>query len=278
MEKEKIKKIANSEIKKIIEDDDFDKIIKSLIYRNKNKISFVPLRFQVVSGFLQSLNIKFIKFIESFIAEIIRLEQKFLVSELTQKEIFVFTSVREDKKITEYMSKIKAKSKNNSGEFSQKDFKSLIKLPYLDHEKLKEKEKIQIDLLISDLKKEHYFYFEIKGNDDHDSGKFENINRKLFHNYFGLRRYFIKNDIHFKSITPKIIYFNSVKKKDNNFLGEKINIYRGEEFWNKYTNTDFNELYDVIRDVQTNLETVKYFENIVNKVMTFIEFFEIPKD
>ncbi|WP_241517600.1 HinfI family type II restriction enzyme [Campylobacter blaseri] len=87
--------------------------------------------------------------------------------------------------------------------------------------------KHDIDLIFKD-KNDITYYVEIKYNDDHDTGKFIDINRKFIKTYAYLVRKF--NISSKEKLIPILFYFNNKKMKGNIYIPEKTNIYRGKNF------------------------------------------------
>lgn len=124
--------------------------------------------------------------------------------------------------------------------------------------------KHDIDLLFSD-KKDQIYYVEIKYNDDHDTGKFVDINRKFIKTYAFLTREFKKE------ITPILFYFNNKKMKGNIYLDENLSIYRGERFFKKFLKFDYNELSCKLENFANSKKNINKFNQLYAKIMQINE-------
>lgn len=69
------------------------------------------------------------------------------------------------------------------------------------------------------------YHLEVKYNDDHDTGKFVDINRKFIKTYAYLVREFPN-----AKIEPILFFFNNKKMKGNIYVPENTNIRRGKAF------------------------------------------------
>lgn len=88
-----------------------------------------------------------------------------------------------------------------------------------------------IDLLFKDKKDNKIYYVEIKYNDDHDTGKFIDINRKFLKTYC----YLLNEELGVNTeIIPILFYFNNKIMKGNIYLPEKEVIYRGRRFLSNF--------------------------------------------
>jgi len=95
---------------------------------------------------------------------------------------------------------------------------------------------------------------EIKYNDDHDTGKFMDINRKLLKTYAGLVRYLaVKSKENFK---PILYYFNYHKRYyPSPYLREGIEILRGEELFQKFSlPISYGEVEAKLSELEDRLE------------------------
>ena len=105
---------------------------------------------------------------------------------------------------------------------------------------------------------------EIKYNDDHDTGKFIDINRKLLKTYAYLVR---ELKIYDKNkFRPMLFYFTNKRMKGNIYIPEN-EIYRGSRFFDKYTTIKYSDLENYMLNISENEETIKQFNDMYNKVV-----------
>ena len=125
--------------------------------------------------------------------------------------------------------------------------------------------KHDIDLLFRNKVAGKYYYLEIKYNDDHDTGKFVDINRKFIKTYA-----YLTKELGIKSIdelTPILFFFNNKKMKGNPYIPESTNIRRGEKFFDEYlSNISYKELSDYMTSLSESDEVRKMFDDLYKKV------------
>ena len=122
-----------------------------------------------------------------------------------------------------------------------------------------------VDVLFKDKNENMVYYVEIKYNDDHDTGKFIDINRKLLKTYAYLVRelkIFDKN-----KFRPMLFYFTNKRMKGNIYIPEN-EIYRGKRFFNKYTRIKYEDLENYMLNISENPETIKQFNDMYNRIVT----------
>ncbi|CRX37041.1 / / Type II restriction enzyme HinfI-like protein / 524633:525424 Reverse [Candidatus Hepatoplasma crinochetorum] len=247
---EKLEKIISNNMNDLIESKMELKTFNKKNVNNKNKIHFLPIEFRNLISFMQSINISFGNFIEKLIRDIIKEDKKYNLSDLSGKKIPGIISNEENNAIENYMREKKLNL----------DF--LINVEYKDFLLNTKFRKKDIDLLLYD-NDNNYYLFEIKYLDNHDTGKHENIYKKLFETTFALRRYFEQNKINYKKIEPILYFFNEEKRWKVDYLEENKNLLRGKEFWTKFSNISFEDLKKVFSNISNN-EIIK--NNLKSKV------------
>jgi hypothetical protein len=265
----------NKEVQKLIEDSliellggekEFDKEVKNLIKKHKNKTHFVPIKYRVLGGFLQSLNIKFGNFIEILLTKIINQQESKnseTIKEVSgEKDIELELEKNCERKIDEYI--------NHHEEYSEKEFNELLDIIFKnqnDDNLTFSKETGDVDLILKNDKGE-YYYVELKYNDDHDTGKFKDINRKFLKTFAGLvRKLKIKNKSKF---IPVLYYFNQHIRYNNKYLKEHINIMRSKELFEKLDlDITFQEIDKILLEISEKLE--EDFDNIREKIFTEVK-------
>lgn len=116
-------------------------------------------------------------------------------------------------------------------------------------------------------KKDNTIYLvEIKYNDDHDTGKFVNINRKVIKTYAYIKRFF-PND----KVVPILFYFTNKISKGNIYIPEQSNIYRGSKFFSTFLNIDYNEIDNYFLSISESPEVISSFDNLYHKVIIYDE-------
>ena len=106
-------------------------------------------------------------------------------------------------------------------------------------------------------------YTELKYNDDHDTGKFVDINRKFIKTWAGLAvRYEIKSTA---QILPILYYFNPTKRYGPIYVPSK-NIMRGPQLFDRFLHTAYNEIDGYLEDIGDDPEILEIFDNMYNAV------------
>ena len=264
----------NQELYKLLDDsinellggeEGFDENISKYIKIHEDKTHFVPIKYRVLGGFLQSLNIKFGNFIEILLTKIInnqRIENFEIVKDISGKKN-ISLELEEDceKEIDDYV--------NHPKEYSEKEFNKLLEIMFKNqnNDKLTFTSKVfDIDLFLKNNSGE-YTYVELKYNDDHDTGKFMDINRKFLKTFAGLvRKFRIKNK---DKINPILYYFNQHSRYNNRYLKEHNHIMRSKELFDKLKlDITFEDISNLLLQISEKLEEDfdKIREKIFNKV------------
>ena len=137
---------------------------------------------------MQSMNIQFGNFIETLMALLVANEEKYeIIDHYSGKKSNEFTlSVANDSKIDAYITRCQYETNIDIN----------IEFPRLLQSIVEEQDtrtmtfKHDIDLLFKDKETGIIYYLESKYNDDHDTGKFVDINRKFIKTYAYLCREF----------------------------------------------------------------------------------------
>jgi hypothetical protein len=265
----------HTEIQKLIEESlnellggekEFEKGIKNLIKKHKEKTHFIPIEYRVLGGFLQSLNIKFGNFIEILLTKLIN-QQESKESETLKdisgkKDIVLELEKNCERAIDDYV--------NHHIEYSEKEFNKLIDLIFKnqnDDNLIFSKETGDVDLILKN-KSGEYYYVELKYNDDHDTGKFKDINRKFLKTFAGLvRKLKIKDKSKF---TPILYYFNQHTRYNNKYLKEHVNIMRSKELFSELKlDISFQEIETILLKISENSK--ESFDNMQEKIFKQIK-------
>lgn len=109
-----------------------------------------------------------------------------------------------------------------------------------------------------------YYYVELKYNDDHDTGKFVDINRKFLKTYAGLVKMLGVKDT--KQLKPVLYYLNRKIMKGNIYVPEETHIYRGEKLFKEFLTMEYNELDECLKNVSEDKEIVAIFDELYKKI------------
>lgn len=269
MTNKNIENIISEIVTKIIENSSSDKKLKDLIKKHNEKPHFIPKNYRVFGGLLQSMNIQFGNFIELLMEYLIKNDDKYLVIDKfsgKKKNLFKI-SKKNDELIDNYITNCQTKDEET---FDIKvEFPKLLKslsenkngeMIYLDHD---------IDLLFEDKNTKKVYYLEIKYNDDHDTGKFIDINRKIIKTYAYLLNEFQDRD--YIDIVPILFFFTNKKMKGNIYLPEATNIRRGKKFFEEFLEVEYDMIHNYLTDFSENSENIKKFEDLFEKIKNINE-------
>lgn len=267
MEENVLDKVMKKSIEIMISNAGSDKKINKLKKKHEKKIHFIPIKYRVFGGIMQSMNIQFGNFIEEAIHQILLVnENNKIIEEYSGKRSNKFCiSKKTETLIDQYITDCET---NTYTEEEQKiNYENLL-YRITENEKDETLETINfkhdVDVLFKDNVSGITYYVEIKYNDDHDTGKYIDINRKLLKTYAYLVR---ELKIYDKNkFRPMLFYFTNKRMKGNIYIPEN-EIYRGSRFFDKYTTIKYSDLENYMLNISENEETIKQFNDMYNKVV-----------
>ena len=177
MNSSNVEEIINEAVKNMLINTSNEKKINKLVAKHDKKIHFVPRRYRVFGGILQSLNIQFGNFIEELMSVIISKDKKYeIIEKYSGKKNNKFSISEENEKLIDnYITRCQTENQM----ILDIEFLKLMNDIINDKSSKMITFKHDIDLLFKDKQTDVYYYMEIKYNDDHDTGKFVDINRKF---------------------------------------------------------------------------------------------------
>jgi len=241
--------------------------IRKLHTKHAVKPHFIPKKYRIFNGILQSLNIQFGNYIERLVAEIFTFDKKYeavLGYSGSNKRKFKI-SAKVNRLIDAHIDTMQVASLDERGlEAAYADLiKKIINLREDDSEGVFELQH-DIDLLIQEKTGVKY-YFEIKYNDDHDTGKYIDINRKFIKTYAYLIREFKISDP--SQLRAYLSYFSKKKMKGNIYVPEKSSILRGDKLIEGFSSAKYSDLEEVFSEISENAETLAIFDKLYNQVV-----------
>lgn len=244
-----------------------DAKINKLKTKHEKKIHFIPIKYRVFGGIMQSMNIQFGNFIEEAIHQILLANpNNEILEEYSGKRSNKFKISKETERLIDlYITD--CETHTYSDEQQKENYNRLLE-QIVQNEKNEDLEIIEfkhdVDVLFKDNTSGITYYVEIKYNDDHDTGKFIDINRKLLKTYaYLVRELKIYDKDKFK---PMLFYFTNKRMKGNIYIPEN-EIYRGKRFFEKYTTIKYEDLEKYMLNISENDETIKQFNDMYNKVV-----------
>lgn len=260
---EEVKDIINLAVLKIIEHTSGERKLSSLITKHDVKVHFIPKRYRVFGGLLQSMNIQFGNFIEMLMSLLIANEEKYEINKKysgVKKNNFTLSKVN-DAKIDAYITKCQYESDFNL----EIEFPELLKSIVADKDGELMTFNHDIDVLFTDKETDTIYYLECKYNDDHDTGKFVDICRKFIKTYAFLAKEFNITDS--SKIVPILFYFTNKKMKGNIYIPEKSNIRRGKKFFDDFLHIGYGDVDEYMKNLSESKEVMEMFDNLYRKVM-----------
>lgn len=252
-----LEKIVLNSIDTIIKNTASDKKLEKIRKTHQIKLHFIPIKYRIFGGVLQSMNIQFGNFIEELIRQLVANSGYEILKEFSGKKSNKFKiSPFADTLIDNYITKAQSDTNFNL----QQEFHTLKTSILSDKNGNTIKTNHDIDLLFKD-KKGQIYYIEIKYNDDHDTDKFIALNRKIIKTYAYLVREFGVD------IKPILFYFNNKKMKGNIYLPENECIYRGERFFKEFLKFNYANLQEIFENFAESSENILRFNKLYQDIM-----------
>ncbi|MDR1033724.1 MAG: hypothetical protein LBL41_03010 [Bifidobacteriaceae bacterium] len=259
-----IETLIISTAEKMIDKSCGTKKIKLLTQKHGRKIHFVPKKYRVFGGLLQSMNIQFGNFIEILMTTLVGNEPRYtIVEHYSGKRSNKFTLSQENSRLIDnYITKCQTESDG----YQNKHFNELLQKIQTNRAGMSDTFNHDIDLLFQDNATKQHYFLEIKYNDDHDTGKFVDINRKFIKTYA-----YLSNELQiakYDDLVPILFFFNDKKMKGNIYVPEATNIMRGSTFFDEFlTKVDYSDLSGYMHTLSESKEVVKMFDDLYKKVM-----------
>jgi hypothetical protein len=262
-----VKDIIRNTINDMLQESMSDTNIKQLAEKHSNKVHFIPVRYRILGGILQGLNIKFGNFIEKLIGNIVEIDPDVQVLDDSCKKLTLYFTSRTDALIDSYITE---RQLPNSPDDCTSLFEQLLQNILEVESSVKDNErqgiKKDVDSLFK-IKKGVIVYTELKYNDDHDTGKFVDINRKFIKTWAGLA---VRLKIKEKSeLLPILYYFNSTKRYGPIYTPSK-NIMRGPQLFENFLHTKYSDVDRYLTEIGDDPVITKMFDNVYKKVRYFL--------
>jgi len=258
-----IKQIVRSTILEMLEDSMSSGNIRKMAEKHADKVHFIPIRYRIIGGILQGLNIKFGNFIEQLMSKIVEIDTGVKAMPESGKKIKLFFTYQTDALIDRYITERQLPDSPDdcSGVFSE----LLDKILELEKDAIEEQRQgitKDVDGLFQ-TEDGTMVYTELKYNDDHDTGKFVDINRKFIKTWAGLAvRYRIQSQ---RELSPILYYFNS-KKRYGPIYTPSTNILRGPQLFEKYMHIQYRDVDRYLSEIGDDPAILAIFDKMYNMV------------
>ncbi len=270
---DRVKQIVRSAVEELIDNTISDRSIRESLALHQSKIHFVPTRYRVMGGLLQALNIKFGNFIEKLLALVVENDGYVQAMPSSGKKVFLSMTARTDTLIDQY---ITSRQLPDSPDECDELFGQLVQTIFdIEHSSDSgEKQLIRKDIdALFRARDGQIVYLEVKYNDDHDTGKFVDINRKFLKTYAGLLNHLeITNT---SEIKPILYYFNPTKRWGPIYT-PSTHIYRGPRLFEEYFQIKFADIDQYLRQIGDDERILALFDELYRKVRYEIELGENP--
>lgn len=256
-----VKTVVRAAVEELINSTFADTAIRRSEATHQGKIHFIPVKYRVLSGLLQSLNIKFGNFIEELIALVVENDPSVAALPESRTRPRLAMSQQSDQLIDGYITR---RQLPDSADDCAAEFEELLAaILDLEH-RIPEKQFITKDIdALFRAQDGRIVYLEIKYNDDHDTGKFVDINRKLLKTYAGLVNLLGIRDI--SELKPILYYFNPTKRWGPIYI-PTTNIYRGRQLFDEFFATRYDDITNYLRNIGDDEAVLRLFDEAYHKV------------
>ncbi len=258
-----VKQIIRKTVLQMLEDSMSPENIRRMIEKHEDKVHFVPIRYRIVGGILQGLNIKFGNFIEQLLRNIVEIDTGVKVMEDSGRKIRLFFTHQTDALIDTY---ITDRQLPNSPDDCTKIFDALLKEILAIERQATDEQRQGITKDVDGLFQTDdglIVYTELKYNDDHDTGKFVDINRKFIKTWAGLAvRYQIQST---RELLPILYYFNPRKRYGPIYAPSK-NIMRGAQLFERFLHINYDDVDGYLSEIGDDPEILAIFDRMYNTV------------
>lgn len=258
-----VKQIIRKTVLQMLEESTSPENIRRMIEKHEEKVHFVPIRYRIIGGILQGLNIKFGNFIEQLLRNIVEIDTGVKVMEDSGKKIRLFFTHQTDALIDTY---ITDRQLPNSPDDCTKVFDSLLKEILAIESQATNEQRQGITKDVDGLFQTDdglIVYTELKYNDDHDTGKFVDINRKFIKTWAGLAvRYQIQST---RELLPILYYFNP-KKRYGPIYAPSKNIMRGAQLFERFLHINYDDVDGYLSEIGDDPEILAIFDRMYDTV------------
>jgi hypothetical protein len=259
---ERVQNIIQKALLRIIDDTASPENIRRSMELHENKIHFVPVQYRVIGGLLQSLNIKFGNFIQELISLVIEADSRVSTLPASGKKLTLSMTAETDAVIDRYItSRQLPGSPDDCNELFQQLITSIVDI---EQSSGKPKQGIRKDVdALFEIENGQIIYLEIKYNDDHDTGKFVDINRKFLKTYAGLVNHL--NLHNSNTLKPILYYFNPVKRWGPIYV-PTTNIYRGAQLFDEFFEIPFADIDAYLQTMNSDETIVAIFDRLYDQI------------
>ena len=228
--------------------------------KHKAKLHFLPVDLRVYQGGIQSLNIKLGDILVKITNKIIDENPNLELHKLSGKKIKKINSKETSTEINNFI-----RLHNNKNKTTKKEFDELIKsVSISEPSSLRPRtQNVDIDLLFTKKDEDKLYFFESKAVDDHDTGKFNDLNRKVFETYGALLNELDSTER--SKLVPNLMYFSEAKRYEPIYIPLE-NQFRGKEFFKRFLDYDVKDLEPIL--IKAGDLMMKYLHKQYEEIVT----------
>lgn len=258
-----VREVINSTVRQMLTNSLSAKNIRNMLQKHEAKVHFVPIRYRIIGGILQGLNIKFGNFIEQLLRNIVETDTGIQIMEDSGKKIKLFFTHQTDALIDSYITN---RQLPNSPDDCTKLFNALLEEILTIENSANDEQRQGVTKDVDGLFQTDdglIVYTELKYNDDHDTGKFVDINRKFIKTWAGLAvRYQIQSP---SQLLPILYYFNPKKRYGPIYVPSK-NIMRGPQLFERFLHISYDDVDGYLSEIGDDPEVLAIFDEMYNTV------------
>ena len=260
---DQVKEIIRKTVIQMLADSMSANNISKMARKHDEKIHFVPIRYRIIGGILQGLNIKFGNFIEQLLRNIVEIDTGVKAMDDSGKKIKLFFTHQTDALIDSYVTERQLpNSPDDCTEMYEALLNEILQLESAASDDQRQGIVKDVDGLFQD-EDGVIVYTELKYNDDHDTGKFVDINRKFIKTWAGLAmRYQIKST---GELLPILYYFNPRKRYGPIYVPSK-NIMRGPQLFDRFLHISYQDVHGYLTEIGDDPEILTIFDRMYDLI------------
>ena len=260
---DQVKEIIRKTVIQMLDDSMSSNNIHKMARIHEAKHHFIPIRYRIIGGILQGLNIKLGNFIEQLLRNIIEIDTGVNAMEDSGKKIKLFFTHQTDVLIDSYITE---RQLPDSPDDCTEVFDALLDQILQIENAASDEQRRGIVKDVDGLFQSEdglIVYTELKYNDDHDTGKFVDINRKFIKTWAGLAvRYQIQST---SQLLPILYYLNPKKRYGPIYVPSK-NIMRGPQLFDRFLHISYQDVDGYLTEIGDDPEILAIFDRMYNLI------------
>lgn len=258
-----VKEVIHATVMQMLQNSMSAKNIRRMLRKHEGKVHFIPVRYRIIGGILQGLNIKFGNFIEKLLSNIVKADTGVRSLEDSGKKIKLYFTHETDALIDGYITE---RQLPNSPDDCTEVFNALLDRILEIESEASEEGRQGITKDVDGLFQTAdgiIVYTELKYNDDHDTGKFVDINRKFIKTWAGLA---VRHHIQSKDqLLPILYYFNPTKRYGPIYTPSQ-NIMRGHQLFERFLHIRYEDVDQYLTEIGDDPEILAIFDRMYDTV------------